>query len=757
MMSKVRGLSLHTRCCSPCSLIDYSRAVIRSLSTFRLSPLLLAIALTLLMDRATCFPVMPASFLNVKPPNYVCFTCHTHYYTFSRRSLFQSRTSTNIDTSTSSSSSSSTNDFEEELSEVDTRVLRAMLQEQKLNLDTEEDVRKLLERGTVKTAPKQQKTSKKMNELESSEYSSKILKTLTDTKLWKKVSAKAGNALESVGIWVTNKIEQDVKVIAALGVFTWDRVTRDVARALPAARNAAKKQLLTLSNSSSYVAAVLSPNALMEDENQSQNFVQEMNRPEDEIKSVSRDFFSILSGERTAFTSGTSATTGRGLRTVAPAGTANSAERQRRALQQRRKLEQAKKSVTNIGGSVVDTAWELRRELKAEINVPGYKTEPIRSAIAAGVVATGNILNGVREEARLNAAKRQELFIQESQTDSSSTVPSVDNLDKQSNTFTAKNVVEDEKSTETELLLNEIRMERKRIVDKLTKCIDKPDESWLAPEVVASLDNTDFIASKSMQDCLTKMILLRDEIANPSHDEILSFLEYSVNDLVAIRTAIEYLCSFTASEISEIVAAEIGYEIMGRGSESDYEEPLILRIEEALISMQEMELHDQSIQEATSKSKDPVETVEPNVFSPEIFDVIPDAVFIDVIPDAFMMDTHESFEGESTDDGVGAGLIAEIVSEDDFENAVGAAKNVFEVQGDEDSSKKEERNPVIIILLRSLDVAFFISEKAFTVGIPGTILLVKTALTRLDEINRLGLGSEGWKKLCNIANAKGRY
>jgi hypothetical protein len=142
-----------------------------------------------------------------------------------------------------------------------------------------------------------------------------------------------------------------------------------------------------------------------------------------------------------------------------------------------------------------------------------------------------------------------------------------------------------------------------------------------------------------------------------------------------------------------------------------------------------------------------------------VFDVIPDAVFVDVIPDAFLMDTHERWEGreeEEDEDGVGAGLMAEIVSDNDFETAaLNAAKKVLAVSADD--RRKAEPNLLYILVLRSLDVLFFITEKTVTVVVPGTMVVVRTAWTRLEEMQRSGMGSKGWKELGNLADAKGRY
>lgn len=87
------------------------------------------------------------------------------------------------------------------LTDVDSRVLHSMLQDSKLDLGTEDDVRKLLERGVVKTAVSPDQVDATEDEDES-EYSSTFIKTLSDTKLWRKMSAQASDVLETVSIWV---------------------------------------------------------------------------------------------------------------------------------------------------------------------------------------------------------------------------------------------------------------------------------------------------------------------------------------------------------------------------------------------------------------------------------------------------------------------------------------------------------------------------------------------------------------------------
>jgi hypothetical protein len=296
------------------------------------------------------------------------------------------------------------------LSDVDARVLRAMLNDKNtLDLDTADDIRKLLERGVIKTTPSpKSKTNSNNNEDETSPYSSQVIKTISDTKLWKKLSRNANEIWESVGIWITNKVESDVKVLAALGLFAWDRAVRDVARALPASSSSSiwgnrKPSMFLLSNTSSY------------------DFQEALRRPQDEILGVSKQVMDILSGKvgiRTSSLDGNAwdnmdptrrSNRRRGLRTVAPAGRANAAERQRRAYEsaKRQQANRERNVAVKVSTGLIDTAWELQQELGSEINRPGYKTEPVRKALAQGVQNTEALLRAAQDRARLAAAERR--------------------------------------------------------------------------------------------------------------------------------------------------------------------------------------------------------------------------------------------------------------------------------------------------------------------------------------------------------------
>ena len=118
------------------------------------------------------------------------------------------------------------------LTELDARVLREMLQKEEI--EQTETLQKLLERGVTKS------TTTFEEKDEETPYASQALQTLADTKLWKAI--QRNDWWESIQLAIANKVERDTKLLASLGLFAWDRIQQDVARALPASITKPKKK-----------------------------------------------------------------------------------------------------------------------------------------------------------------------------------------------------------------------------------------------------------------------------------------------------------------------------------------------------------------------------------------------------------------------------------------------------------------------------------------------------------------------------------
>lgn len=659
------------------------------------------------------------------------------------------------------------------MTDVDARVLQSILQDEKLSLDTEEDIRKLLERGTIKTTVKQSNNNNDSNEEPSSQYTSTVIKTLSDTTLWRKLSAKADDVIESIQIWVSNKVEQDLKVVAALGIFAWDRVVRDVARALPESRTILRKPLM-LSNSSSYTVETPVPPT------SARSVLEDMNRPADEIRSVTRTILDILSGQTTT-------DVGRGLRTAAPAGSSSVGERQRRAYRQRTTIQRQQQDVTRVAGDVMDTVWELKQELKAESSQPGYKTQAIRTAIEAGVSQTGNILRAAKQQRQLQASKQAFARLQAAQVSIEETLGN---------------------------MLEEMNSEREQIYNRMRSCIDAPERTWLTETVMmqaaastssssqsAPSDSRPVFDGEGLQQIVTRMIFVRDEMEARESSDITTFDE-RMEDLILVRNEIDQIRARATEAVSLTIAEALRNSLLGIRMEDDKEKeeeevaPLILRLEELQdnfdrlqstrdqVNQESVGLEtavtelEQSVLELQASSANDVDEQlngawydsESNVYdgndgvildppytglvTPEIVDVLPTRDSMATPLYTFEFDGDDQSPSSSR-----TSFAAEIVSDDDFDAAFGQAKTTKAVisDGNDEDDEEQAANPMAELTLRALDVVFFVLEKTFTVVIPSALRIGQTVTMRIQEMQKTNAGSAGWETVKSVVDAKGRY
>jgi hypothetical protein len=291
------------------------------------------------------------------------------------------------------------------LSDLDARVLQNMLQQDKLDLNEEENMRRLLERGVKSKEPL--RTDTMVDDEKETKYSSQVLQTLGNTKLWKAFQRNAEDWLESAQIFVSNKVERDSKLLASLGIFAFERAMEDVKRALPAASAAAQRvapKVLRLSATSS-ASNVTSDNATTTTKD---SIRQGMSTPSDEFQSVSQDIKDIFQsgGDRNA-----RSTNRRGLRTVTTSKTGKDrfkkafVRRQETTL--RKERENLAQSSTRLASNVMDSAYQLKRELEVEPNQPGYKTKALREGAVSvtKLLASGTkaLLGGAKAVAQTAA------------------------------------------------------------------------------------------------------------------------------------------------------------------------------------------------------------------------------------------------------------------------------------------------------------------------------------------------------------------
>ena len=177
--------------------------------------------------------------------------------------------------------------------------------------------------------------------------------------------------------YIKNCIERDSPTLAAVGIFTLDRIRRDVGRALPAAGRQARR--LLLATNSSYAEELLDqgPFALPSERSSTGREpyggggtnCEDLATPADEIRQVTEAIRDILSGRELDPTASSSPDLRRGVRSFTPVGMLKMAELQRQAYKARKKTvfrrerEDIDSRLGRFIGSVSDVTWELRRKM----------------------------------------------------------------------------------------------------------------------------------------------------------------------------------------------------------------------------------------------------------------------------------------------------------------------------------------------------------------------------------------------------------
>ena len=486
-----------------------------------------------------------------------------------------------------------------------------------------------------------------------------------------------------------------------MGLFAWERAIKDVGRALPATSSVVQK---ALGNSSSYEA----------------NLYEQLNTPMDEVRSVTSSIRAILKGDV--------ATTGRQLRNVAPAGQLNSAERQKRAFRRRKisKLRQEKEflNIQRAAGNVIDTAAEVRRELQVESSVPGYRTEGARKAIAAGAVETQRFLA---------AAKRDGwgklLFAPKEKVKEESVRMLVGTQD-----------IETVKQEADAQAVSQLLEERSRVIDRLDLAIANPGETWLTAEVVGKIQGE--VDEDALREVVTAMIMARDQWEEDEAQEDAESLTAAevVEKLRTVKKTVDSITSLASSCAGMAGSAYLNHVLYGLDEEGADSRPSLLTLDDV----------EPSIAAAVhvAESLPEIELVEPSIIDSEVIydgDVVERTVFAEVVMDAARdtkgksttwtdaaqrgvsqandaytadFDKHEHTFATTNNAAYDPSMASvEVISDDDFDSAVGAKKVAVASQDEVEEAGKKEKDIIGFVLLRGLDILVLVIEKLFTVSV----------------------------------------
>mmetsp|Transcript_13968 Transcript_13968/g.33794 ORF Transcript_13968/g.33794 Transcript_13968/m.33794 type:complete len:874 (+) Transcript_13968:112-2733(+) len=820
------------------------------------------------------------------PPSDVAFASST-----TRRIFTSSKESSSKKKLTLLYAQQKTDNDEAVLSDLDARVLQEMLRStDKLDLQDERNMKDLLDRGIkAKERSVKDETSSQQDE-QDSEFKSEVLQKLGSTKLWKAFKRKLQDGVDSAKIYVANRIERDAKLVASLGIFAFERAMTDVSRALPATSSSRwnpKKQFL-LSN----VTAA-------QEMTEAEKLRQEMSTPMDEIRNVGRQLKDIFRGvtqpaaapavnigiepadpndvvtPRTTYSRNLNSAAASSKYSVNDKDRFDKAYKRKQETTLKREKENVIQSSTRLANEVADGAYQIRREVQAETNEPGYKTKVIREQTAATSrqLAAGakRILGGAKSIAvkALEASRKEQEGTAPLLPETATGVPGAVDASAafQSDSTTVPNTMPVEAQSggapptlERLELLDELETEMERILDLLTQYVSSPQETWLNPDLLLQNSNDDqqftSFPDAELESVVVAMVQAQALLQQPMSTEDERAM---ISTLDLVLPTINEICD-TSVQAGSLIIAEYFKQTLLYGGVENGDTPLMLRLDDCLARLETLEEEQKLTQDIETAMNDAannepavaeaapwyveddegeavqetkpwyvedgaedgqvvVEVSEPTNFGGfrmpwqrqqqqqqqeiEVDDVqvvevaadvsqvvaensgfVADVEILDAIPttmaggpaaQATTIVDNDDFSYSQTvvvdqgmnvefDMATGAQeaadsmrrVSAEVVSDDDFDVAMGQAKVAEEIGEGQEEEEEDELSPAAMFALRSLDVVLLAGEKTASV-LPTLINLGGTVTERVANAKNDGLGSDGWEIIQSAQRGDKKY
>jgi hypothetical protein len=688
--------------------------------------------------------------------------------------------------------SSSSFDERGGISDTDARVLESILREGKMDSNDVGEARRLLDgprrmeediidsddNGNVSSSPSsvRDRAQKRIDERDQKKYNSQFVGAVSDNAFWNSLKAKAAEILDSVSIYIENRIERDAGILAAVGIFAVDRIRRDVGRALPAAGRAART--LLLSSNSTYAERLVDrpmfalPSERSEAENRGSLDNNEGSTPADEIREVVAAIRDILM-DAPPSSSSSSTSRRRTVRSFAPAGTSQTAERQRLAYDSRKKTvlrrerEGIDRKFSRALGSVTDATWEFQREMQTDVGrEAGYRSLGARKALAVGAA---RLLEAGRESSRRllssSGDRRRNNLLGSASTSRSSNVVDISPVEEEE--IIAKVMVEtgmDRYATDGLLSPKSFYEEKQRLIASLESCLSQPSGTWLTKDVVAQAMRSGITLDGAvLREVIASMVTFRDqlqrEIEEIVNEQIDLTVEYVQKDLRRMKQAVDSVASLAITAAGATAAGMLKEELEGFVLSDSLDDIIEIELErmEQLLADMVVEIEEDMQWSRTQRHEEIV--IEPAVASKSKASVRKTKHNRGYFTEVEVVSTpaRASFLQKDTldQDGQDPSSRVEVVSDSEYSEYEQQFKYAqTEVFGEEvDANNVNEENPALDFVLRVVDAVFFIGEKLFFVILPDLLAVSARAASRYDEAHKRH-SSEGWKPLKNVK--KGR-
>lgn len=550
--------------------------------------------------------------------------------------------------------------------------------------------------------------------------------------------------LESVQIYIENRIERDVQTLGAVGIFAFERVKRDIVRALPVAGRQVKK--LLLASNSTYAEKLVEATEKTVLALPTQSSYEELTTAADEIKQVAEAIRDILAGKELPPTS--AASQRRGVKSIAPAGTSRMAERQQRAYQARKKtvLQREKEGIDRtLGraiGSVSDATWELRQEMSSGVGrEAGYRSKGVRKALAAGAV---KMLNAGRESSRrLLGGGKQNLMLDGAADDARGAYAKSANVEYVDVDAVQEEQIIDDMIVETNLdyapdgLLSPESFieEKRRLIASLESCLSQPGQTWLTKEIVAQATDSGIgLDGDMLRQVITNMVTLRDELKEELIEEDDGErdwlkIDYVQNELRRLKGMVDAVANLAVAAAGEGAAILLKSELEGFVLSDSLDEIIEIELERLeqllaeMVTTREREIQSQAQTNYIDYSSSDIEVITQDIRERKQSTQANNGIFTEVeveprsIDQAFYMQ-----EDTYPDSGEYSRSTVEVISDDEYLEYEQQFKTAQSSDLIEDDEGIQEDNPAVKFVLRIVDAIFFVGEKLFLVS--GNVIII---------------------------------
>jgi hypothetical protein len=487
--------------------------------------------------------------------------------------------------------------------------------------------------------------------------------------------------------------------VASLGIFAFERAIQDVKRALPASviKQVAPKLLLDTTTSFNQT---------------SQDIRNQMTTPRDEIQAVTQEIRLIIQsgGDRTLRkTGGLLPSNARGLQSAA--SSKQGKDRFLKAYQRRkqttllREQESLAQTSARLAGTVIDSAYQVKRELQIEPNQPGYKTKALREGAVqtSRLLASGakGLLSGAKAVAQ--AALTDGTNRGNAQLPSSISSPDVEgmaatnaaldaalgklNQKKPITSFIDATVV-DATFSDVQRPSTPASPRRPRTVGDAPINARIPGTSSYSPSGTAT-DNTAWNPIPPPPQPMEAENIMGPTDLDPQEEEEMFFF--------ASREAPDFQKEQALSSLlSDIKKAESG--------QSESKVPYFSQVPASTTSSVESPPYVEAEGDTWGRGS------KGEIYEAETADVR-SAQFDDDEDD----EDFYFFDDEDPQDTLRR-VMAEIISDEDFESAVGQAKRVDNTADQEIENENTEPSILVVVVLRVLDIVFLILEKLILVS-----------------------------------------